>query len=47
MSEDEKFEKLNMEVFQKFMAVNPFYATFLGLHDPYDMQMQDGSSKNV
>jgi uncharacterized protein (DUF885 family) len=47
MSEDEKFEKLNMEIFQKFMAVNPFYATFLGLHDPYDMQMQDGSSRNV
>jgi uncharacterized protein (DUF885 family) len=47
MSEDEKFGKLNMEVFQKFMAINPFYATFLGLHDPYDLQMQDGSSKNV
>jgi uncharacterized protein (DUF885 family) len=47
MSEDEKFEKLNMEMFQKFMAVNPAYATFLGLHDPYDWQMPDGSSKNV
>jgi uncharacterized protein (DUF885 family) len=47
MSEDEKFEKLNMEIFQKFMAVNPFTATFMGLHDPYDWQMQNGSSKNV
>jgi uncharacterized protein (DUF885 family) len=47
MSEDERFEKLNMEMFQRFMAVNPFYATFLGLHDPYDLQMQDGSSRNV
>jgi uncharacterized protein (DUF885 family) len=47
MSEDEKFEKLNMEMFQKIMAINPAYATFLGLHDPYDWQMSDGSSKNV
>jgi uncharacterized protein (DUF885 family) len=47
MSYDEKFEKLNMEMFQKSMAVNPAFATFLGLHDPYDWQMPDGSSKNV
>jgi len=47
MSEDEKFEKLTMEMFQKFMDKNPTYATFLGLHDPYDWLMPDGSSKNV
>jgi uncharacterized protein (DUF885 family) len=47
MSEDEKFGKLNMEMFTKFMEKNPTYATFLGLHDPYDWLMPDGSSKNV
>jgi uncharacterized protein (DUF885 family) len=47
MSQDEKFEKLNMEMFQKLLKINPTFATFLGLHDPYDWQMPDGSSKNV
>ena len=47
MTEDEKFEKLNTEMFQKFMNKNPHYATFFGLHDPYDWQMPNGSSKNV
>ena len=47
MSADAKFEKLNMEMFQKFMSVNPTYATLLGLHDPYDLQLPDGSSKNI
>lgn len=47
MSEDERFEKLNMEMFQRLMEKNPHYATFFGLHDPYDWQMPDGSSRNV
>jgi len=47
MSENVKFEKLNMEMFQKFMTINPHYATYYGLHDPYDWQMPEGSSKNV
>jgi len=36
-----------MEMFQKLMLKNPHYATFYGLHDPYDWQMPDGSSKTV
>jgi len=47
MSENEKFEKLNMEMFTKYMEKNPHYATFYGLHDPYDWFMPDGSSRNV
>jgi len=47
MNEDEKFEKLNMEMFTRFMKQNPTLATFLGLHDPYDWLMPDGSSRNV
>jgi len=47
MNENEKFEKLNWEMFQKFLEKNPHLATIVGLHDPYDMLMPDGSSKNV
>lgn len=47
MNEDEKFEKLSEEMFTKILDKNPTYATFLGLHDPYDLLMPDGSSKNV
>lgn len=47
MSEDERFEKLNMEMFTKFLEKNPTYATFYGLHEPYDWLVPDGSSKNI
>jgi len=47
MSHDEKFEKLNMEMFQKFLDKNPQLATFFGMHDPYDWLIPNGSSKNV
>jgi len=47
MNEDEKFEKLNWEMFQRILEKNPHYATFFGLHDPYDKLMPDGGSKNV
>jgi len=47
MSQDEKFEKMNLEMFEKFLAKHPEYATFYGLHDPYDWQLSDGSSKTV
>jgi len=47
MNEDEKFEKLNWEMFTKILDKDPLYATFFGLHDPYDMLMPEGSSKNI
>jgi len=47
MKEDEKFEKLNWKMYQKFLDKNPHHATFFGLHDPYDMKMPNGSSKNI
>lgn len=46
-TDDEGFEKLNMEMFQKFVDRNPLRATLFGLHDPYDWLLPDGSSKNV
>jgi len=47
MKEDERFEKLNMEMFTKYIEKNPHYATLSGLHDPYDWLMPNGGSKNV
>jgi len=47
MGEGEKFEKLNWDMFQKILDKNPTFATFLGIHDPYDRLLPDGSSKNV
>jgi uncharacterized protein (DUF885 family) len=47
MSQDEKFEKLNMEMFREYIEKNPHYGTFFGMHDPYDWMMPDGSSRNV
>jgi len=47
MKEDERFEKLNMEMFTKYLEKNPHYATLFGLHDPYDWLMPNGGSKNV
>jgi len=46
-TDDERFEKLNMEMFQKFVQKNPLRATLFGLHDPYDWLLPDGSSKTV
>ncbi len=44
---DEIFEKLTQEMLEKFLAVNPDYATSLGLHEPYDWQLPDGSTKRL
>ena len=45
MHDDDEFDKLNMIMFQKFMNANPHYATFYGIHEPYDWQMPDGNNK--
>lgn len=47
MSADKQFERLNKEMFDKLMKKNPDYATFFGLHEPYDWLLPDGSAKNV
>jgi uncharacterized protein (DUF885 family) len=51
LNADEKFEKLTEEMLKKFLDDNPDYATELGLHEPYDYLLPDGSSarfaKNV
>ena len=47
MGEDEKFEKINGEMFQKLLELNPDFATHIGLHDPYDDLLPDGSAAQV
>jgi len=45
MNADEMFEKLNQEMFDKLMEENPDFATYLGMHEPYDYLMPDGSTE--
>lgn len=47
MSVDERFEKLNWEMFERLLKKNPNFATFFGLHEPYDWLLPDGSARNI
>jgi len=47
MTVDEEFEKINKEMFERYLKANPTLATVFGLHDPYDKLLPDGSSKRV
>jgi uncharacterized protein (DUF885 family) len=44
MNADEMFEKLSQEILDKFLEKNPDFATYLGLHDPYDYLLPKGST---
>lgn len=45
LSADEKFEKLSQQMLDEFLEKNPDYATYLGLHDPYDYLLPNGSTE--
>jgi hypothetical protein len=45
LSADEIFEKLSQQMLNKFLDKNPDLATFLGLHEPYDYLLPDGSTE--
>ncbi|NWF86409.1 DUF885 domain-containing protein [Candidatus Bathyarchaeota archaeon] len=47
MNADETFENLSQQMLNKFLEKNPEYATYLGLHDPYDYLLPDGSSERL
>jgi len=47
MSADTMLERLVEETTKKIFEKNPQWATFVGLHDPYDNLLPDGSAKNV
>jgi len=45
MNADQKFDQLTKEMIDKLLETNPDYATQLGLHDPYDYLLPDGSTR--
>ena len=47
MNADEKFEELKKEMFDRFFEKNPHYASYLGLHDPYDYLLPKGDTAHV
>jgi uncharacterized protein (DUF885 family) len=47
LNADEIFNNLSKQMLDKFLQINPDYATFLGLHEPYDYLMADGSSERL
>lgn len=47
MSVNQKFELLKTEMFDVFFQQNPHYASFFGLHDPYDYLLPKGDTAHV
>jgi len=44
LNADNTFDKLTEEMLKKFLDDNPDFATQLGLHDPYDYMLPNGST---
>jgi uncharacterized protein (DUF885 family) len=47
MNADEIFEKFTKEFLEKFLEKNPDFATYLGLHEPYDYMLPKGSTERL
>lgn len=47
MDANKKFEELTQQMLKKFLEKNPDFATHLGLHDPYDYLLPDGSTERL
>ena len=47
MNADEKFEELKEKMFEKFFELNPHWASYLGLHDPYDYLLPKGNTAHI
>jgi uncharacterized protein (DUF885 family) len=47
LSADGRFEELKNELICKFFEKNPHFASFLGLHDPYDYLLPKGDTAYV
>lgn len=45
MESNAAFENLKNEMFERLMELNPYIATMIGIHDPYDKMWGDGSSE--
>jgi hypothetical protein len=44
LNANEKFEELKKEMLDKFFEMNPDWASYLGLHDPYDYLLPRGDT---
>lgn len=44
LNADQKFEELKKETMNKFFELNPHFASFMGLHDPYDYMLPKGDT---
>jgi len=44
LNADQKFEELKKETIDKFFELNPHFASFMGLHDPYDYMLPKGDT---
>ncbi len=47
MNADQKFEELKKEMFDNFFEKNPNFASYLGLHDPYDYLLPKGDTAHI
>lgn len=47
LNADEMFESLSKEMLDRFLKKNPDFATFLGLHEPYDYLLPNGSTETL
>jgi len=47
MNADAMFEELSKQMLEKFLAVNPDFATYLGLHEPYDYLLPSASTERL
>jgi len=41
------FEKLSQQMLTKFLEISPDFATYLGLHEPYDYLLPNGSTERL
>jgi uncharacterized protein (DUF885 family) len=44
---DEQFERLKMKTIDEFFEKNPHFASYLGLHDPYDHLLPKGDTEHI
>ena len=47
MNANDKFEELKKEMMDKFFEKNPAFASYLGLHDPYDYLLPKGDTAHI
>jgi len=47
LNTDEQFERLKKKIVDEFFKKNPHFASYLGLHDPYDHLLPKGDTEHI